>query len=50
MYKAIICQTILLQMIHLDAGDTLELRMTNGQLISQITFNIELAGLGFDLV
>ena len=48
--QAIICHNILLQMLHLEAGDTLELRMANGQVISQITLNIELAGLGFDLV
>ena len=35
-------------MIHLDAGDTLELRMTEGKFSCDITFNIELIGLGFD--
>merc|ERR1712212_44196 len=34
--------------LHMDAGDTLELRMTEGNYISQITLNIELIGLGFD--
>ena len=32
----------------MDAGDTLELRMTEGDLVGKITFNIELSGLGFD--
>ena len=36
------------QIIHLDAGDTLELRMAQGNLVQHITFNIELTGLGFD--
>merc|ERR1719400_1185512 len=40
------CSRILI--LHLDAGDTLELRMTAGELISQVTLNIELTGLGFD--
>jgi len=34
--------------IHLDAGDTLELRMREGKLVKRFTFNIELSGLGFD--
>ena len=37
-----------LQILHLDAGDTLELRMTDGNYIAHITLNIELTGLGFD--
>ena len=37
-----------LQILHMDAGDTLELRMTEGDLVGKITFNIELSGLGFD--
>jgi len=36
--------------LHLDVGDTLELRMIEGGDIVDITFNIELTGLGFDLV
>ena len=36
------------QIIHMDAGDTLELTMTSGEYISYITLNIELSGLGFD--
>ena len=32
----------------MDAGDTLELRMTTGDYIHAITLNIELIGLGFD--
>jgi len=35
---------------HMDAGDTLELRMTSGTWIHSISLNIELTGLGFDLV
>ena len=46
--QVVICQTIHPQILHLDAGDTLELRMTAGELISQVTLNIELTGLGFD--
>jgi len=34
--------------LHLDVGDTLELRMTSGDFIREITLNIELTGLGFD--
>merc|ERR1711953_282943 len=34
--------------IHMDAGGTLELKMTRGAYISVITLNIELSGLGFD--
>jgi len=34
--------------LHLDAGETLELRMTQGDYIKEITLNIELIGLGFD--
>ena len=32
----------------MDVGDNLELRMTSGDYIKQITLNIELIGLGFD--
>ena len=32
----------------MDAGDTMELRMTDGDYISDIVLNIELIGLGFD--
>ena len=39
-----------LQILHVDAGDTLELRMTKGNAVSQITLNIELIGLGFDFL
>ena len=38
------------QILHMDAGETLELRMTEGDYFDAITFNIELTGLGFDLV
>ena len=38
------------QILHLDAGDTLELRMTSGNYIYAITLNIELIGLGFDFL
>ena len=31
-------------MLHMDAGDTLELRMTAGDYIREITLNIELIG------
>merc|ERR1711971_500223 len=34
--------------LHLDEGDTLELRMTNGHYLGRITLNVELTGLGFD--
>ena len=37
-----------LQIFHMDAGDTLDLRMTEGNYIKHITLNIELIGLGFD--
>ena len=37
-------------MLHLDAGDTLELRLMIGDHIKDITLNIELTGLGFDYV
>ena len=37
----------LYQMLHLDAGDTLDLRMTEGNWVRSITLNIELIGLGF---
>ena len=37
-------------MLHLDAGDTLELRLTKGDHIEDITLNIELTRLGFDYV
>ena len=36
------------QVLHLDAGDTVELRMTEGDYIHSFTLNIELTGLGFD--
>ena len=36
------------QILHLDEGDTLELRMTSGDYIRDITLNIELTGLGFN--
>ena len=32
----------------MDEGDSLELRMANGNHIREITLNIELIGLGFD--
>ena len=38
----------IIQILHLDAGDTLELRLTEGNFVSYITLNIELTGLGFD--
>ena len=38
----------ILQILHMDAGDTLELRMTHSDFIMWITLNIELVGLGFD--
>ena len=38
----------ILQILHMDAGDTLELRMTQGNYINYITLNIELIGFGFD--
>ena len=41
------CKITFLQILHLDAGDTLELRMAEGS-IRSITLNIELIGLGFD--
>ena len=34
----------------MDAGDTLDLRMTSGNWIKEITLNIELIGLGFDFL
>merc|ERR1719500_1915693 len=34
--------------LHMDAGDTLELRMTSGDYINQISLNIELTGLGLN--
>jgi len=34
--------------LHLEAGDTLELKMTSGGDIAKVTLNIELTGLGFD--
>ena len=37
------------QILHLDTGDTLELRKTgDAGYINKVTFNIELVGLGFD--
>ena len=39
-----------IQILRMDAGDTLELRMTNGDWIYDITLNIELTGLGFDFL
>ena len=47
-YTSICDGIIFLQILHLDAGDSLELRMTGGQYIKQITLNIVLTGLGFD--
>ena len=41
-------KSLFLQILHMDYGDTLELRMTQGDYIGYITFNIELTGLGFD--
>ena len=38
--------TLFLQILHMDAGDTLEL--TGGGYINYITLNIELTGLGYD--
>ena len=41
------CKVIIFyQILHMDAGDTLELRMTSGDYINQITLNIELIGSG----
>ena len=37
-------------MLHLDAGDTLELKLRIGNHIKDIALNIELTGLGFDYV
>jgi len=39
-----------IMILHLDEGDALELRMTDGNYISKITLNIELIGLGFDYI
>ena len=39
-----------LQILHMDAGDTLELRMTDGNAIRWITLNIKLIVLGFDYI
>ena len=45
-------KSLFLQILHMDAGDTLpeslELRMTQGNFIGHITFNIELTGFGCD--
>ena len=43
-------KSTILQILHMDAGDALELRMETGDYISKITLNIELIGLGFDYV
>ena len=37
-----------LQIPHLDAGDTVELRITEGYYVHSISLNIQLTGLGFD--
>ena len=37
-----------LQILHMDEGDILELRVIDGDYIYAITLNIELIGLGFD--
>ena len=50
MFARILPKTKSLQILHLDAGDTLELRMTEGTYINSITLNIELIGLGFDYI
>ena len=39
-----------LQILHMDAGDTLELRIVHADYVHSITFNIELTGLGFDYI
>ena len=36
------------QILHMDEGDILELRLTEGSFIRHVTFNIELVGLGYD--
>ena len=46
--EAVKCKVPFLQILHVDTGDTLELRMTDGDYIADITLNIELVGLGFD--
>ena len=46
--EAVNCKVTFLQILHMDTGDTLELRMTDGQYIMKISLNIELIGLGFD--
>ena len=43
-------KSTILQILHMDAGDTLELRMETGDYISKITLNIELIGLVLDYV
>ena len=50
MFARILPKTKSLQILHLDAGNTLELRMTEGTYINSITLNIELVGLGFDYI
>ena len=40
----------IIQILHMDAGDTLDLRMTSGNWIKEITLNIELIGLGFNFL
>ena len=47
-WKPLNVKSPLLQILHMEAGDTMELRMTDGDYISDITLNIELIGLGFD--
>ena len=39
------CNHYFFQILHLDAGDFLELRMTSGHYISDVTLNIQLSGL-----
>ena len=50
MFSRMLPNNLFLQILHLDAGDTLELRMTEGTYINSITLNIELVGLGFDYI
>ena len=44
------CLLQFLQILHMDAGGTLELRITRGSYIRDIMLNIELTGSGFNLV
>ena len=41
-------KSLFFQILHLEAGDTLELKMTSGGDIAKVTLNIELTGLGYD--